>query len=77
MENPPQQETQTDLPQINQSTDIPDMQIDSQVPEHQDNSTEQMGSNIGIPVLRNNTQELQDTVGLQLLEIIAQSALEL
>ena len=36
-----------------------------------------MGSNIGIPVLRNNTQELQDTVRLQLLEIIAQSAPEL
>ena len=38
---------------------------------------EQMGSNIGIPALRNDTQELQDTVGLQLPEIIAQSTLEL
>ena len=36
-----------------------------------------MGSDIGIPVPRNNTQELQDMVGPQLLEIITQSALEL
>ena len=36
-----------------------------------------MGSDISIPVLRNNTQELQDTVGLQLPEIIAQSTPEL
>ena len=36
-----------------------------------------MRSNIGIPALRNDTQELQDTVGPQLLEIIAQSTLEL
>ena len=36
-----------------------------------------MGSNISIPVLRNDTQELQDTVGPQLPEIIAQSAPEL
>ena len=36
-----------------------------------------MGSNIGIPVLRNDTQELQDTVGPQLLEIITQSTPEL
>ena len=36
-----------------------------------------MGSDISIPALRNDTQELQDMVGLQLLEIIAQSAPEL
>ena len=36
-----------------------------------------MGSDISIPALRNDTQELQDTVGLQLPEIIAQSVLEL
>ena len=36
-----------------------------------------MRSNISILAPRNDTQELQDTVGLQLPEIIAQSTLEL
>ena len=36
-----------------------------------------MRSNISIPVSRNDTQEFQDTVKPQLLEIIAQSTLEL
>ena len=34
LENPIQQETQTDLSQINQSTDILNTQINSQVSEH-------------------------------------------
>ena len=53
-----------DLPQINQLANILDTQINTQATEHQDNIAEQIGSNIGIPALRNNTQELQDTVGL-------------
>ena len=58
LENLPQQETQTDLPQINQPVNILDTQINIQAAEHQDNIVEQMGSNISIPALRNDTQEL-------------------
>ena len=53
-----------DLPQINQPANIPDTQINIQAAEHQDNIAEQIGSNISIPAPRNDTQELQDTVGL-------------
>ena len=47
-----------DLLQINQPANILDTQINIQAAEHQDNIAEQIGSNIGIPVPRNDTQEL-------------------
>ena len=62
LENLPQQETQTDLPQINQPANILDTQINIQAAEHQDNIAEQTGSDISIPALRNDTQKLQDVV---------------
>ena len=49
---------QTNLPQIIQPVKIPDTKMHTKATRHQENTLEQTGSNIGITVLRNNTQEL-------------------
>ena len=61
-ENTPQQDVQTNLPQIIQPAKIPDTKMHTKATKYQENTSEQTGSNIGITVLRINTQESQTTI---------------
>ena len=52
------------------------MKMHTKATGHQENTSEQMGSNISITAPRINTQESQTVILLQPLEIITQSVLE-
>ena len=61
---------QTNLPQIIQPVKIPDTKMHTKATGHQENASEQTGSNIGITASRINTQESQTVILPQPLEII-------
>ena len=62
LENTPQQDVQTNLPQIIQPAKIPDTKMHTEATGHQENASEQTGSNIGITVSRIDTQENQTVI---------------